>query len=154
MTDEINPAELPNYVGKEVGVSGWVEVDQARIHRFADATDDHQYIHTDPMRAAATPFGGTIAHGFLTLSLLTMFGGTGGSLRLAGTVMVINYGLDKVRFISPVKAGQRLRARFTLLSAEEKKAKHFLLKYNVTIEIEGGPKPALIAEWLGITVTK
>ena len=152
MSTEISPARLPEYVGKEVGVTDWVAVEQGRIDRFADATDDHQFIHTDPQRAADTPFGGTIAHGFLTLSLLSMFSGMGGSVQLAGTVMAINYGLNKVRFISPVKAGQRLRARFTLLSAEEKKPKHYLLKYNVTIDIEGGDKPALIAEWLGMTV--
>ena len=154
MKTEIAPADLPAHVGKEVGVTDWVAVDQARIDRFADATDDHQFIHTDPARAASTRFGGTIAHGFLTLSLLTMFSDKGGSIRLAGTVMAINYGLEKVRFISPVKSGQRIRARFLLLSAEEKRARHFLLRYNVTVEIEGGDKPALIAEWLGMTVTE
>lgn len=154
MKTEIATADLPAHIGKEVGVTDWVTVDQARIDRFADATDDYQYIHTDPARAASTRFGGTIAHGFLTLSLLTMFSDMGGSIRLAGTVMAINYGLEKVRFISPVKSGQRIRARFLLLNAEEKRARHFLLRYNVTIEIEGGDKPALIAEWLGMTVTE
>ena len=154
MTKEISPSRLGEYVGREVGVTDWVVVDQERINRFADATDDHQYIHTEPQRAAETRFGGTIAHGFLTLSLLSMFSGMGGSVQLAGTVMAINYGLNKVRFISPVKVGQRIRARFTLLEFDEKKAKHFLLKYGVTIDIEGGDKPALIAEWLGMTVTE
>ena len=144
--------ELKNLVGEEIGVSDWIEITQERINKFADATGDHQYIHVDPDRAAETPFGSTIAHGFLTLSLLSMLTSMGGGVKLDNAVMGINYGLDKVRFINAVKVGSKIRARFKLISADEKKPKHFLIKHNVTIEIEGENKPALIAEWLGMSV--
>jgi len=147
----LNPDQLPQYIGKEVGVSEWLTVDQARINQFAEATGDHQYIHVDPERAASTPFGSTIAHGFLTMSLMVLMGYEG-STKLENTVMGINYGFDKLRFISPVKVDSRIRGRFRLLSAEEKKPGHYLLKHEVTVEIEGEEKPALIAEWLGMTV--
>lgn len=152
MSNVVKPADLDNYVGKEVGVTDWIEIDQERINLFAEATGDHQYIHVDPERAAKTPFGTTIAHGFLTLSLMSMLSAKNGGIKLDGAVMGINYGLDKVRFINPVKVGSKIRARFQLQSAEEKKPKHYLLKHNVTIEIDGEDKPALIAEWLGMTV--
>ena len=152
MSNLINASQLQDYVGKEVGLTDWIEVDQERINQFADATGDHQYIHLDAERAAQTPFGTTIAHGFLTLSLLSMLSGMGGGLKLENTVMGINYGLDKVRFINPVKSGAKIRARFVLASAEEKKPGNYLLKHNVTVEIDGEDKPALIAEWLGMTV--
>lgn len=152
MSNVINAAELSAFVGKEVGVTDWIEIDQARINQFAEATGDHQYIHVDPERAAQTPFGTTIAHGFLTLSLMSMLSAKNGGIKLENTVMGINYGLDKVRFINPVKVGRKIRARFQLLSAEEKKPKHYLLKHHVTIDIDGEDKPALIAEWLGMTV--
>jgi len=144
--------QLGDYIGTEVGVSDWLEIDQERINKFADATGDHQYIHVDPERAAQTPFGTTIAHGFLTLSLLSILTSKNGGIKLDNSVMGINYGLDKVRFINPVKVGSNIRARFELVSAEEKKPKHYLMKHNVTVEIEGEEKPALIAEWLGMTV--
>jgi acyl dehydratase len=147
----LNPDQLPHYIGKEVGVSEWLTVDQARINQFAEATGDHQYIHVDPERAAATPFGSTIAHGFLTMSLMVLMGYEG-STKLENTVMGINYGFDKLRFINPVKVDSRIRGRFRLLSAEQKKPGHYLLKHEVTVEIEGEEKPALIAEWLGMTV--
>ena len=152
MSNVINASQLQDYVGKEVGLTDWIEVDQKRINQFADATGDHQYIHLDADRAAQTPFGTTIAHGFLTLSLLSMLSGIGGGLKLENTVMGINYGLDKVRFLNPVKSGAKIRARFILASAEEKKPGNYLLKHNVTVEIDGEDKPALIAEWLGMTV--
>jgi len=148
----ISVDQLGDYIGTEVGVSDWLEIDQERINKFADATGDHQYIHVDPERAAQTPFGTTIAHGFLTLSLLSMLTSKNGGIKLDNSVMGINYGLDKVRFINPVKVGSNIRARFELVSAEEKKPKHYLMKHNVTVEIEGEEKPALIAEWLGMTV--
>ncbi|MDA0687293.1 MAG: MaoC family dehydratase [Proteobacteria bacterium] len=147
----LNPEQLPDYIGKEVGVSDWLTVDQERINQFAEATGDHQYIHVDPERAAATPFGSTIAHGFLTMSLMVLMGYEG-STKLENTVMGINYGFDKLRFINPVKVNSKIRGRFKLLGAEEKKPKHYLLKHEVTVEIEGEEKPALIAEWLGMTV--
>ena len=152
MSNLINASQLQDYVGKEVGLTDWIEVDQERINQFADATGDHQYIHLDAERAAQTPFGTTIAHGFLTLSLLSMLSGMGGGLKLENTVMGINYGLDKVRFLNPVKSGAKIRARFVLASAEEKKPGNYLLKHNVTVEIDSEDKPALIAEWLGMTV--
>ncbi|HIF76018.1 MAG TPA: MaoC family dehydratase [Porticoccaceae bacterium] len=152
MSNLVSVDQLGEYVGKEVGVTDWLEVDQDRINKFADATGDHQYIHIDAERAAETPFGTTIAHGFLTLSLLSMLGSKNGGMKLKNSVMGINYGLDKVRFINPVKVDAKIRARFQLISAEEKKPKHYLMKHNVTIEIDGEEKPALIAEWLGMTV--
>lgn len=152
MSNVINASQLQDYVGKEVGLTDWIVVDQERINQFADATGDHQYIHLDAERAAHTPFGTTIAHGFLTLSLLSMLSGMGGGLKLENTVMGINYGLDKVRFLNPVKSGAKIRARFVLASAEEKKPGSFLLKHNVTVEIDGEEKPALIADWLGMTI--
>lgn len=152
MSNVISPDQLDHFVGKEVGTSGWFEVDQDRINQFADATDDHQYIHVDPKRAAQTPFGTTIAHGFLNLSLLAPLSAREGKIKLENAVMNINYGLDKVRFINPVKVGKRIRTHMKLLNYEEKKPKHFLLKYNAVIEIEHEDKPALIAEWLVMTV--
>ena len=152
MSKVVSADQLSDYIGKEVGVTDWIEIDQQRINQFADATGDHQYIHVDPERAAQTPFGTTIAHGFLTLSLLSMLTSKNGGIKLDNAVMGINYGLDKVRFINPVKVGSNIRARFELVSAEEKKPKHYLMKHNVTVEIEGEEKPALIAEWLGMSV--
>lgn len=152
MSNTINASQLQDYVGKEVGLTDWIDVSQERINQFAEATGDHQYIHLDAERAAQTPFGTTIAHGFLTLSLLSMLSGMGGGLKLENTVMGINYGLDKVRFLNPVKSGAKVRARFVLASAEEKKPGNFLLKHSVTVEIDGEEKPALIADWLGMTV--
>ncbi len=147
----LNVDQLPEHIGKEVGVSEWLTVDQDRINQFAEATGDHQYIHVDPERAAETPFGTTIAHGFLTMSLMVLMGYEG-STKLENSVMGINYGFDKLRFINPVKVNSKIRGRFTLLSAEEKKPNHYLLKHEVVVEIEGEDKPALIAEWLGMTV--
>lgn len=149
MGNIVSTNEIENYVGQEISVSEWIHVEQNKIDLFADATGDHQYIHVDAERAAQTPFGTTIAHGFLSLSLLASMNG---GLKLDNAVMGINYGLDKVRFLNPVKVGAKIRGRFTLVSAEEKKPQHFLLKHNVVVEIEGEEKPALIAEWLGMTV--
>jgi len=152
MSNIVSTDQLNDFIGKEVGITDWFEVDQERINNFAEATGDFQYIHVDEERAAQTPFGATIAHGFLTLSLLSKLSQMGGGLKLDNSVMGINYGLDKVRFINPVKVDSKIRARFELVSAEEKKPKHYLLKHNVTVEIEGEEKPALIAEWLGMSV--
>ena len=151
MPHVINPEQLEDYLGKEVGLSDWITVDQERINQFAEATGDHQYIHVDPERAAQTPFGSTIAHGFLTMSLMVVMGYEAG-LKLENTVMGINYGFDKLRFINPVKVNSKIRGRFKLVGAEQKKPNHYLLKHEVTVEIEGEEKPALIAEWLGMTV--
>ncbi len=136
-------------MGQEVGVSSWLEVDQERILAFAEATEDRQFIHTDPDAAARTPFGGTIAHGFLALSLLSRMGAEA-MLLPQGLTMAVNYGLDRVRFLAPVKAGKRVRGRFTLDSVEEKAPGQWLLRHTVTVEIEGEDKPALTAAWLGL----
>ena len=145
--------QLNDYIGKEVGVSEWLLVDQERINQFADATGDHQYIHVDSERAAQTPFGSTIAHGFLTMSLMVLMGYEG-STKLKNSVMGINYGFDKLRFINPVKVNSKIRGRFRLISAEEKNTNQWLLKHNITVEIAGEEKPALVAEWLGMTVVE
>ncbi|MDP1932227.1 MAG: MaoC family dehydratase [Gammaproteobacteria bacterium] len=140
------------YVGQEVGITQWFEVTQERVNQFAEATGDFQFIHIDPERAKAeTPFGGTIAHGFLTLSLLSMLSSQTDTIKIKGSVVSINYGLDKVRFMSPVKVGKRIRARFELMSAVQK-GSNVLLKHKATVEIEGEDKPAMIAEWLGMQV--
>ena len=151
------PSDLPSLIGQEVGVSRWLTVDQARIDAFARITEDEQFIHVDPERARATPFGGTIAHGFLTLSLASAMS-YDALAPLDGVVMGVNYGFDKLRFLAPVPAGSRIRGRFKLLSAEDKGAQdgvtRWLLKHELTVEIEGADKPALIAEWLGMQMVK
>ena len=149
----IAPQDLQAKVGEHLGTSEWVLVDQDMINKFADATGDHQFIHIDAEKAKLTPFGGTIAHGFLTLSLLSKMTYEATPV-LEGVVMGINYGFDKVRFLQPVRAGSRVRGRFKLLEATEKEGGRWLLKHEVTVEIEGQPKPALIAEWLGMQVLR
>ena len=140
--------EIRERVGSEIGVSDWLVVDQARIDAFADVTEDHQFIHVDPERAAKTPFRGTVAHGFLTLSMLSRMA-DGVMLRPESLRMAVNYGFDKVRFMGPVKSGKRIRGRFKMLSAEEKRASQWQITYEVTVEIEDEEKPALIADWIG-----
>ena len=148
-------SDLSGLIGREVGVSRWIAVDQARIDAFADITEDHQFIHIDPERARQTPLGGTIAHGFLTLSLCSAMN-YDALEPLEGFVMGFNYGFDRLRFIAPVRAGANIRGRFKLLSADDKgtdaDGRRWLLKYEMTVEIEGSDKPALIAEWLGMQV--
>jgi acyl dehydratase len=143
--------EIRSKVGSEVGVSSWVSIDQQRIDLFAEATGDRQFIHTDPAAAAATPFGGTIAHGFLSLSLLSRMGAEA-MLLPKNMRMAVNYGLDRVRFLAPVRSGSRVRGRFTLDSVEEKAAGQLLMRHTVTVEIEGEDKPALSAVWLSLFV--
>ncbi len=135
--------------GTEEGVGEWFEVDQARVNAFADATLDHQFIHVDPERAKATPFGGPIAHGFLTLSLLVHLDTTVPKApeRFAGAVMGVNVGLDRVRFINPVPVGSRVRARSEITTVELK-GDAVQTKRTLTVEIEGNDKPAMIAEWI------
>lgn len=144
--------ELLANTGKEVGISPWRVVTQTMIDQFADATDDHQWIHVDPERAAAeTPFGGSIAHGFLTLSLLSAM--TYETLpTIEGSGMGINYGFDKLRFIAPVKTGARIRARFFLAEVNARPSGWVQITHNVTIDIENSPKPAITAKWLTIAV--
>ncbi len=135
--------------GQDLGASDWLLIDQERIDAFAAVTGDHQFIHVDPVAAAATPFGGTIAHGFLTLSLLASLMPEG-AIVLEGIKMGVNYGFEKVRFLQPVRTGRRIRARHRLLSVDDKGGGRFLIKTEVTMEIEGETKPALVAEWLGM----
>lgn len=144
--------EIRSRVGVEVGVSGWIELDQQRIGAFADATEDRQFIHVDPRAAAQTPFGGTIAHGFLTLSLLSRM--AAGAMLVPDNVrMIVNYGLDRVRFLAPVRSGKRVRGRFTLDCVEEKAPGQILLRHIVDVEIENEDKPALSAVWLTLVFT-
>lgn len=142
-------AEAQACVGQEVGITQWLELSQMRVNQFAEATGDFQFIHIDRDRALAeTPYGGTIAHGFLTLSLLSLLAAQTGTIKIKGSTVSINYGLDKVRFLNPVKVGKRIRARFELMSAVEKSPNCFLLKHKATVEIENETRPAMIAEWL------
>jgi acyl dehydratase len=139
--------EIRGRVGEEIGTSGWITIDQERIDGFAEATDDRQFIHLDAEMAARTPFGGTIAHGFLSLSLLP---------RMAAEVMlvpdslkmVINYGCERVRFLAPVRSGKRVRGRFILECVEDKAPGQLLVRHLVTVEIEDEDKPALVGQWL------
>ena len=144
--------EIRDRIGEEIGLSSWITVDQPRIDAFAEATEDRQFIHTDPAAAAQTPFGCTIAHGFLSLSLLSRMGAEA-MLIPEGVTMAVNYGLDRVRFLAPVRAGKRVRGRFTLDSLEEKAPGQVLMRHLVTVEIEGEDKPALTALWLGLVFT-
>ncbi len=141
--------EIRDKVGSEIGASEWILVDQQAIDAFADATQDHQFIHVDPEAAASTPFGGTVAHGFLTLSLLSRMAADA-MLRPDGIRMGVNYGFEKVRFIAPVRSGKRVRGRFRLDAFDEKRPGQFQFVHNVTVEIEGEDKPALIADWIGM----
>ena len=144
--------EIRANIGRPVGVSDWIEVTQHRIDQFAEATEDRQFIHIDPAAAAQTPFGGTIAHGFLSLSLLSRMAAD--AMPVPDTTrMAVNYGLDRVRFLAPVRAGKRVRGHFTLTGADEKAPGQLLLKHDVTVEIEGEDKPALTAQWLGLIFT-
>ncbi len=146
--------ELRAAIGTEIGLSDWRVVSQDMINEFADATDDHQFIHVDPVRAAAeTPFGGTIAHGFLTLSLLSTLAYEA-LPGIVGATMGINYGFDKVRFLTPVKTGSRVRARFRLSHADIRKSGRVLNTYDVALEIEGNLSPALKATWLTLAMVE
>ncbi|MCP3997413.1 MAG: MaoC family dehydratase [bacterium] len=149
MAGAIPVAEIGSLIGTEIGVTEWFEIDQDRVNAFADATLDHQFIHVDPQAAAATPFGGTIAHGFLALSLLPHLL-QDISPEIAGVMFALNYGTDKVRFLQPVKVGSRIRVRNALSAADEKSPGRWLLKQTVTMEIEGEQKPAMVAELLAM----
>ena len=148
----VPPEEMASAVGTKFEPSAWIEIGQDRINTFADCTEDHQFIHVDLEKAAQTPFGGTIAHGFLTLSLLSkMIEGNG--VMPEGTVMGLNYGFDKVRFLAPVRAGKRVRSHVEIVSVDEKPGGRFLVKQAISVEIEGEETPALVAEWLSMLVT-
>jgi len=144
----ITPQELQTKVGENIGTSEWVLVDQDMINKFADATGDHQFIHIDEEKAKLTPFGGTIAHGFLTLSLIPMLGAKTDSPKIDGIKMGVNYGGNKVRFLAPVRSGKRVRSHIKLLELDEKRPGQWQQTNEITVEIEGEEKPALIAEWI------
>jgi acyl dehydratase len=147
---ELVPVEkLKTMIGQDNGISDWVLIDQERVNRFADATDDHQWIHVDVEQAKKGPFGGTIAHGFLILSLIPLFGSSGKYLP-EGMKMAVNYGLNKVRFIAPVLVGSRIRSKMVISGVEEKEPGRILLTTTHTIEIEGQDKPACVAETLAL----
>ncbi|QCK88698.1 MaoC family dehydratase [Phreatobacter aquaticus] len=145
--------EMKAQIGQEIGVSKWFEISQATINSFADLTHDLQFIHIDPVAAAKTPFGTTIAHGFLTVSYLSAFA-IDALPGVAGRVMGVNYGFDKLRMMSPVKSGSKIRGRFVLKALDSKSPQQHQLTYAVTVEIEGGDKPALIADWVTLAYTK
>lgn len=146
LKDKIN-----QHIGEEV-LGEWLVIDQARVDRFADVTEDHQFIHVDPDKAKLTPFGGTIAHGFLILSLLTHMT-KGVSLVPEGAFMGVSYGFDRVRFVSPVVVGSKIRARVTLTEVIEKNSAQLLFKQLVTVDVEGQDKPALVCDWLVMFVS-
>ena len=148
-TKLLSPDAFQALVGQEIGISSWHMVDQKRIDTYADVIEDHQFIHVDPERSKATPMGTTVAQGFLTMSLLSVM-----SYEvmpgIQGTTMGFNYGFDRLRFLSPVKSGSRVRGRFILADATIRKPGEMLSRTNVIVEIEGESKPALAADWLGL----
>jgi acyl dehydratase len=151
MEGTVTREQLDRMVGQRLGVSDWFLIDQERVNRFADVTLDHQFVHVDPARAKKTPFGGTIAHGFLTLSLLVPLC-IGFIPAPAGRTLLVNYGFDKIRFVAPVRVGKRVRAHGTLTEVSERKPGNLVMKIDVTVEIENEDKPALFAEWLSLHV--
>ena len=144
----VSKEELFALKGKDIGTSEWMLIDQDRVNKFAEATGDFQFIHVDPERAKMTPFGGPIAHGFLSLSLLPVLTAQADLPRLDGVKMGVNYGGNKTRFIAPVKVGKRVRGHFTMLDIEEQRPGQFQQTMEFTLEIEGEDKPALMAEWI------
>ncbi|MDY6933713.1 MAG: MaoC family dehydratase [Spirochaetota bacterium] len=152
MPKVVKPDELSNYIGTELGISDWFEIDQDRINSFANCSNDHQWIHVDEQKAKDGPFGATIAHGYLTLSLIS---GLSGAIMIVpeGIKMGINYGLNRVRFLEPVKVGSKIRNKRVLKDVTDKGDGRFLMTIENTMEIEGIEKPALIAETLSLLIT-
>ena len=148
----ISKQDFINAKGMKLEPSDWIRLSQDRINTFADCTEDHQFIHINEEMAAQTPFGGTIAHGFLTLSMLAKLSADG-LVVPEGMIMGMNYGFDKVRFLTPVRAGKSVRLHNQILDIEEKPGNRYLVKMGISVEIEGEDKPALIAEWLNMFVT-
>lgn len=144
---KVDIEEFATRIGQEIGISRWFVIDQKRIDAFADCTDDHQFLHTNPVRAAQTPFGGTIAHGYLSLSMLSAIA-YDALPEFERQSMAMNYGFDKIRFMAPVKSGTSIRGRFTLRACDKKTASDWLCRYTVAVDIEGAGRPALVAEWL------
>jgi acyl dehydratase len=146
----MTPQEMQARIGESIGTSEWLLVDQAMIDKFADATGDHQFIHVNPDMAKMTPFGGTIAHGFLTLSLIPVLVEKSDIERPAGLKMAMNYGGNRVRFINPVRSGKKVRAHFKLVGMEEKRPGQWQQTVEITLEIEGEDKPGYVAEWINM----
>ena len=147
----ISVADLQASVGKEAGVSSWIAITQGMIDRFADLSGDHQFIHVDPGLAAQSPLGTTVAHGFLTLSLLSAMA-IEVRPKVAGTSFGLNYGFDRIRFLNPVPVNSLVRGRFTFASLAQRGENSLLLTHSATVEIEGEAKPALVADWLTMVV--
>lgn len=148
MTRFIPANEIKQMVGQVVGKSAWVEITQERVNKFAEATGDFQFIHVDPEKAKLTPFGGTIAHGFLTLSLIPLLTAESDCPRAEGVKMGVNYGGNRTRFLAPVRVGKRIRGHFKLLEMDEKRPGQWQQTMEITVEIEGEDKPALLCEWV------
>ena len=146
----MTPQELQARIGETIGTSEWLLVDQAMIDKFADATGDHQFIHVNPDMAKMTPYGGTIAHGFLTLSLIPVLTEKSDIERPAGIKMALNYGGNRVRFLQPVRSGKQVRAHFKLIGMEEKRPNQWQYTVEITLEIEGEDKPGFVAEWISM----
>ena len=151
MADQIKAEDLPSLIGKDLDPSPWLEITQERVNQFAEATNDHQFIHVDPGKAAQTPFGGPIAHGFLSLSLLSYLNAQSAVVP-ENLVMGVNYGSDKIRYLMPVRVGKRIRSLQKVLEVTEKRPGNWLLKVQVTVEIENEETPALIAEILSMLI--
>lgn len=152
MAQTVTIEELAGRVGQEVGLSKWIDIPQATIDAFADITHDHQFIHVDVEKAKQTPFGGTIAHGFLTVSMLSAMA-YDALPAVAGRTMGVNYGFDRLRMVSPVRAGSRIRGRFVLKALESRSPQQHQLTHSVTVEVEGSDKPALVADWVTLAYT-
>ncbi|MDJ0908076.1 MAG: MaoC family dehydratase [Woeseiaceae bacterium] len=153
MTTTIAESDIPNLAGRQLEPSPWLEITQERVDQFADATNDHQFIHVDPEKAAKTPFGGPIAHGFLSLSLLSYMNAQS-SVVPENLAMIINYGSDKIRYLAPVRVGKRIRSHQQIVEINEKRPGQWLMKTAVTVEIEGEETPALAAEILSMLVVE
>jgi len=150
----LNKSVLNNYIDQKMGESDWLKIDQSMINEFANVTKDHQFIHVDPDRAKDSPFKGTIAHGFLSLSMLSHFAENGFGFAIEGYPVALNYGFDKIRFVTPVKVDSKIRGRSTLRSVSEKIEGQILVKQRAVIDIKDAPKPALIADWLTMYVAQ
>ncbi|OYX61284.1 MAG: nodulation protein NodN [Novosphingobium sp. 32-60-15] len=148
MAKFVSAAEIATMVGTTIGTSPWIEITQDRVNTFAEATGDFQFIHVDPERAKLTPFGGTIAHGFLTLSLLSLMAEQSDCPKVGDIKMGVNYGTNRTRFLAPVRVGKRIRGVFKLLEMEEKRPGQWQQTMEVTVEIEGESKPALMCDWI------
>jgi acyl dehydratase len=146
----MTPEELQARIGETIGTSEWLLIDQAMIDKFADATGDHQFIHVNPEMAKMTPFGGTIAHGFLTLALIPVLTEKSNIEKPEGLKMALNYGGNRVRFLQPVRSGKRVRAHFKLVGYEEKRPGQWQNTVEITLEIEGEDKPGFVAEWISM----